>query len=526
MTEKNALISFFIITMLLLAGCDVIFTDTEPEMVTEAEISGSVAINRQGEGDASAKNIKVVVEDEDKVMEIDNPRGDFTLNLETGESYNIYAFGEGLGTSKVQNFFVDPRHPPEKLTILMQEKSSHHYDDYDEDENDQRSARQAPILDIDGIEDKMSANKVESITISSDSPIYEYHAALNNSFQKQFHSSEFTDQKIKIEDLNLPINYGGKPQQLAVFIVDKNNNITAEYFHLHMPDVSGDDLPQAPENIYLAAETHNSSINLLDTGESGEHEDLWSDMGVMEAEIDSRPEDTMLFNYLEWELKNPDVTSFNVYRSFNGDIFQHIDTVSAVFFDDDENDNAAGGNFLDVDTDLSPGEEVFYRIRSVNQSGESENYIEARVVPLPVFEVKLLQPSDEGTGINPELSWEGTFEKGYDSDELLNLGYVFNIEIRDQNMSYDTLLDPEYGYKIASLEDENLNTLEFSVGFADTFEQDQLRAGQSYQWNLPLAAAQDVIKNTESKTVQALSFASGPHYSRPEASSLEFSTHD
>jgi len=539
--SKRVLVIFLALAIVIFtAGCDFI-TDKVNDVreVDEATIEGSVAINRQGEG--SAEGIMVIVEGSDEVIEIDNYEGDFTLELETGESYDIYATRKGyetetgeeltdLAVSKVQNFYVDSVNPPERFKMLIKPETSGHYSD---SHSEVDLAQTAPELIIEGVQDLDYADEIaEVITISSDRPIYEHHVTLNNSYRKEVLGIDFIDEKIvgkiEIENLEVPVNYGGSPQLLAFFIVDQNNNITTEYFQLQMPEAVEGELPPAPDSIELFAETHNSSLNLLENPrqeDDGIELKLRERFESLEAEIQAMPEDTMLLMFLEWVIDDveADVDYFNVYRSFTGEDFSLIDTVTAEeAYDEDEEEYYLAGDFLDIDTALEPEKEVFYQVTSVNDAGESEEGLVINVTPLPVFEVTLLAPGGDGVAIDPVLAWQGSFDPQPGVETLEELIYLYQLEVKDQNVSYDTLLDPFYGWKDTDLV---LPFPEFAVQFSEAFEEDQLRRGTRYQWNLVTAAAIHQADLAEdNKSAEAWSFAAGPYYSRPVNSSMEFTT--
>ncbi len=541
MIRKSVLVVFLALAVTIFtSGCDFVTNVVNDEVndeIEEATIEGSVAINRQGEG--SAEGVVVTVEGNDEIIEIDNYEGDFTLELETGESYDIYATRKNyeteageeltdLAVSRVQNFYVDSVNPPERFKMLIKPETSLHFSENDNEEN---LAHRAPKLIIEGVQDLDYANEIaEIITISSDGPIYEHHITLNNSYRKEVLGTYFSDWEIEIENLEVPVNYGGAPQLLAFFIVDKNNNITTEYFQLQMPEAAEGELPPPPESIELFAQTHNSSLKLLENPER--EEEFIGLKGLenlegLEAEIQAMPEDTMLLMFLEWVIEDveADVDYFNIYRSFTGEDFSKIDTVNVEeAYDEEEEEYYLTGGYLDIDTALEPEKEVFYQVTSVNEAGESEEGIVINVTPLPVFEVSLLGPAGEDVGIDPVLAWQGSFVPRVEEETFAELVYFYELEVKDKNVSYDTLLDPFYGWKDADLV---LPFPEFAVQFSEAFGENQLRRGTNYQWNLTTAAAiHQANLEEDNKYAESWSFAAGPYFSRPENSSMEFTTKD
>jgi len=118
----------FILILFAAAGCDTnnAINDNNDIDVEMVELEGYVGINRQGEEiDGDAGNVSVRVSGED-ISTTTDEYGRFSLLVEAGRSYDIYATREGLATTKVQNLYIDKEYPGGELMFLLefQEKIS------------------------------------------------------------------------------------------------------------------------------------------------------------------------------------------------------------------------------------------------------------------------------------------------------------------------------------------------------------------------------------------------------------------
>ena len=504
-----------VLILVLAAGCspDTVVEEETPEP-TLVELEGYVAINRQGEiVDGEAGNITIRVDGEDESY-ITDEYGYFSIELEAGESYDLVASRDGLATTKVQNLFIDEENPAGELMILINKEGPKDYN-YDISE-----------LNINGVEDFDYADEVNEITVSSDNPIYELYVDMNNHYWKDYEVwGTIIDAGLEVPvDLDLAVTPGGNNQMLAVFAVDPSNNVVMEYFHLQMPDISRGSLPEAPESLEIQSSTYRFSQNLLNHPD--EVEEMLSSQNISPQTM---PEGTMLWNTLEWEVpEDSGADAFNIYRSFDGENYNLIETTSSQ-------------DFRDIHPRLEPGQEVWYKVKSVNQTGESRESMEISVEPLPVFYISLfgvadpedenLTPLTDDVPLEPVFLWNVDME-GIDLEEVL---FEFDFMLRRGTRNYDTLLDPFYGWDnsvlmLAGYEGEGLMglTLQDLIDYDsdEEFSKSNLVRGETYEWGIDEATALKFQTEEEDRFSMAVSFGALGSFAIPDNSLWEFRTID
>lgn len=503
-----------ILILVLTAGCSTAVEEETPEP-TLVELEGYVAINRQGEEiDGDAGDITVRVDGEDESYTTDD-NGYFSIELETGESYDLVATREGLATTKVQNLYVDESNPANELIILIKEEGPK---DYNYDISD---------LNVAGVEDFDYTDEVEEITVSSDNPMYELYADMNNHYWKDYEVlGTIIDAGSEVPiGLDLNVNPGEDNQMLAVFAVDPSNNVVMEYFHLQMPDKETGLVPKEPNNIEVQSSTYRFSQSLL-----SHPDEVEKMLASKEISAASMPEGTMLWNTLSWNVpEDSDAETFNIYRSFDGDEYSLIETTSDL-------------EFRDIHPEIEPGQEVWYRVKSVNQAGESDGYMEISVEPLPVFYISLvgpvsqdnfaennLNPVFEDVPLEPYFMWNVEMD-GIDLEELV---YIFDIMLRRGTRNYDTLMDPFYGSDISVLMLAGYEglmgiTLQDLIDYdsEEAFDLKNLVRGETYEWGIEEAVAQKVNIDEDNRFSVSVSFGALGSFAIPDNSLQEFRTID
>lgn len=512
--KKKRIFSLLIILALVaftVAGCD--FNNNNNDVPVDdnnnnnngnevVNVEGTVGINRLGEGDAS--DISIWVEGEDISTETEDEDGNFSFNLETGESYDIYATRDDLATSKVQNFYLCEEEPITELSFVIQEEASEeHFED------------EVPDLTVEGISDLDYIDDIDPpVFLESSEDIRQYGVTQNNSYyDKEVEDRSFTpgDKEVEISYLGLNPDYGGGPQPLVFFIRDGNNNITHEFFHVEMPEAAEGERPDAPDFVEAEAVTINASFNWL--VENYGEEQIMEEFSSLEssAEIQTVPEDTSLFVDLFWGDVN-DAETYNLYRSFDGSEYHHLDTVSTP-------------GYMDVDSALEAGQRTYYKVKAVNENGEGITGVSTYVEPLPVMEASLISPEGEGAGVDPEFVWDTNtlgFEREEFSYDELNMEFELAYKARDSEqgqMMYDY-------YSMLNIEDEEVKVeivngkFELSVNYSDAFYSNQLERGEGpYHWDLTLGFVEKEISPNSMAVSYGVDFTNRAH---PENSGMEF----
>jgi len=118
------------------------------------------------------------------------------------------------------------------------------------------------------------------------------------------------------------------------------------------------------------------------------------------VEGSAAPSQANLYVQLNWgPSMAADLTGYRVYRSFDGDNFEPIATV-----------HAGQHRYMDADPRLAIGRFVYYRVTAIRGGDESEPSNIAKTRPLAPFDVRLISPGDDATGVSrtPTFRWEPT----------------------------------------------------------------------------------------------------------------------
>jgi len=129
---------------------------------------------------------------------------------------------------------------------------------------------------------------------------------------------------------------------------------------------------------------------------------LSKQVAFMSLEPQAAPAGANIYVELRWAKSpdDPDITGYRIYRKLAGEAdFRLIYTVGAT--------GADTYTYRDGSPDLKVGVQATYRITAYKGEAESD-YIEASTTPLPPWEVRLLEPADESTGVSltPTFRWE------------------------------------------------------------------------------------------------------------------------
>ncbi|WP_456444400.1 carboxypeptidase regulatory-like domain-containing protein [Oceanithermus sp.] len=179
------------------------------------------------------------------------------------------------------------------------------------------------------------------------------------------------------------------PTTFEVVVYDANGNRTHLYRHVEIsvPFINGVDLV-APELRSVLAVTLNKQIGFFSVSPLG------------------APEGGNLYVSLAWLPKqdfshapNDAPYGYHVYRSFDGENFEHVGTVSGL-----------NTSFLDASPELAPGRTAHYRVTAFVGDLESEPSNALATTPLDAFDVLLTAPAD-GAGdvsVTPTFGWAPT----------------------------------------------------------------------------------------------------------------------
>ncbi|MBC7318097.1 carboxypeptidase regulatory-like domain-containing protein [Candidatus Bipolaricaulota bacterium] len=197
-----------------------------------------------------------------------------------------------------------------------------------------------------------------------------------------------------------PTAYGVSGETtLEIVVYDQNDNRTHVIFHVYVQPA------ETPATVAPPSLVPGTPMARAVT--------LSKQVAFMALEPEAAPAGANIYVELRWA-KSPDdvsdppgtpsptLTGYRVYRKLaDEDEFKLIGTVAAVGMPE--------YTYRDGSADLKVGVEAKYRVTAYKGEAESE-YIEASTTPLPPWDVKLLEPADESTGVSltPTFRWQPT----------------------------------------------------------------------------------------------------------------------
>ena len=187
-----------------------------------------------------------------------------------------------------------------------------------------------------------------------------------------------------------PFDYAAAgPTTFQVVAYDTNGNRTQVFRHVEIsvPFISDVDLV-APELRGALSITLNKPVEFFSAGPM------------------AAPENGNLYTEVFWQPKSDfshapnDVPyGYHVYRSFDGEQFERIGTVTGF-----------STAYIDASPELAPGKTAYYRVTAFVGDLESEPSNAVSTTPLDVFDVQLTSPADGASGVpvTPTFGWTPT----------------------------------------------------------------------------------------------------------------------
>ena len=331
---------------------------------------------------------------------------------------------------------------------------------------------------------------------------------------------------------------------LNVVVFDHNDNMVhkIDYFNIQRATATAPATPYEIMNINefestydnLTSWTKRRGVNYYNTPITGK--------GEAPKYFDSHNSDSNLFielYWIDWDsydllAKNSLVTptealrpeAYNIYRSFDGVNFEKIALVRADYTKYRAIDELLGGNsplpnYIDKSPELTPEEEVWYKVSPVYNNYEGEKVLLGSVIPMKEFNVELKSPVHNSTGVsvNPTFIWGP--DKNLTSDSTVT--YSYQLFVYDWNQSDNGLIipieDPSSdaigkwftvsGSSDVSIDftgnDGSINWYSFSPYSLTKklYPESKLENGKSYNWGINIAYAHSYDEDSSSYSLSA-----------------------
>jgi hypothetical protein len=259
--------------------------------------------------------------------------------------------------------------------------------------------------------------------------------------------------------------------QLVIVVYDINYNRCQLTLNITIDNASSGTIPETPTNLWPLSVTFGESIGIY----SKERNELFKEMNIKEdpnlislsedktvdldAVINVADPDSNIFVELNWDEVN-NATGYKIYRKFEGENnYQVIGSTEEYAY------------FYDTDPQLSVGGKVYYQVSAYNVFGESERTPEEWTIPLPKFNINLVDPVDGATGVSitPTLQWQPV--------ELVGKYQYFDWYVQGKN-------DSVYTWNGGG---EMLTSWVYSWDYNG----DPLQYLKVYEWNVDYAVAYD-----------------------------------
>ena len=178
--------------------------------------------------------------------------------------------------------------------------------------------------------------------------------------------------------------------------------------------------------------------------------------------------DSNLYVSIKWD-KVENASGYRVYRKFESESsYQYIGFTGEPLFDD-------------IGPQLSVGKKTYYQVSAFNSFGESEKTAAEWTTPLPKFNINLISPQNNATGVSvtPTLQWQP-------------------VEVVGKYQFYDGyIMGKNDGYYL----EETIENKTFM-----TYNGTPLQYLKVYEWNVSMAKAYDDFYSTF-PTYRAVSYA-------------------
>lgn len=295
-----------------------------------------------------------------------------------------------------------------------------------------------------------------------------------------------------------------------VVVYDQNENRTHLIRHIYIEPAAGVPTIRPPQNPGILAVTLSKKVYFYG-------QPLSIPSGKGELEIHAAPPGSNLYIELTWDASPDDasITGYRIYRKLAGETdWTLVGTVGAA------GDPTASYQWRDGSPELKVGVEASYQIRAYVGNTESAA-ITASATPLPTWDVRLLEPADEATGVSltPTFRWQPT--------QLVGNDQVYRLWLNDATQGWWFLIS-----------DFLLNQTE--VAYSDLYiyapwtaagktpvagtPWERLQPFRNYEWYLDFAAAYDDFANPTAVSVAINDWVTGDFVGLPATDFFSFTT--
>lgn len=422
-------------------------------------VSGSVTNTRGGPAVSGA----TVTATSTPVTATTNVQGAYALTLNPG-TYDILVGAPGMAASKFQGVVVNANKATTANLIMFPPF-------------DPSKPISAPTIAVSGLSPGQTVTGTLTFTVTVTAAIAVRRIDLRSNNVNALPQSSFADSSTANVSLDSTKLANG-PAFVDIISYDLNQNV-AEYLVSFTVNnsVSGSP-PTVPTGLSLAAVTTGQSLSLFTT----QRAQVFSTLGIKQdptvlnvqgrtIHILTAPSNATLFVQVSW---NPVVgaSGYKVYRGFNAGSLAPVAQVPT----------SPTPVYNDADPSLAPGVPVFYAVSSFNAGGDSATTGAVSVTPLGSFNVSLVSPPNNATGVSrsPTFTWTAA--------PLVGTGQGYDIVVQGLNDALPAWQTT--GFSILST--SSTTNVALGAPLLPPCAICPLQSGKVYQWDVYEAVGQTV----------------------------------
>ncbi len=402
--KKYSALLLVLLLMLVFTGCEQVF-DFRPT----GNLEGYVTDGRGGPGvegaEVKALGSKVKT-DED---------GYFEMEAWADQSFDLIVIKDERGLVRVQDLRLE-----EDQTKMLELPSRRAFNpDW---------SRTPPNIEVDGVQrgEVVSGDLEIEFSVEGDRPTFVYYVNFGGVQRGPRESFAVdTDEGQAVIDTT---RHPNGDSFIRILAYDDNDNAVVKFIPVVVDnDIDEGDPPADLDWIGLISMTLGKNFGYYsDQREMMEKEmDLDIDPDIYETpegqrvDISSIPDDSSLSIEVQWS-PVPEADGYAVYRSFDGNSYEHIGNITQyVDISDEDEDPILVGQYNDFSPQLGL-KETYYKVEPYNAYGEGQPLTRS-IEPLAPYNVVLENPAHEATDVElmPTFSWDLDIEGEWPEEAVL-----------------------------------------------------------------------------------------------------------
>ncbi|TMJ08863.1 MAG: carboxypeptidase regulatory-like domain-containing protein [Bacillati bacterium ANGP1] len=380
-------------------------------------------------------------------------QGAYSLALSPG-TYDIIATKSGMAASKFQSVVVGGQ--TARADLIMRSVF------------DPTMPIAEPTITVSGLSpgDTVTGTRSFTATVAASNAVREIDMRTSN--MNTTPQASVLDNTTATFSVNSTLLANG-PAFVDIIAYDFNYNAAEVVINFTVSNPPSGVAPVTPAGLTLVAVTTGQSLSLFTTQRATTFAQLGIQQDPSILSVDGQsinlltaPSNATLFVQASWTAIPG--ASYKIYRSFSatGPFVQLAERSTNIY--------------QDADPSLAPGLAVYYQVSAFNAGGESAPSAAVSVTPLPAFNLNLVSPANNITGvvIPPTFTWTPT--------ALVGVHQRYDIYVWGVN-------DANFSWRTSGLFITDTTTITYGTGGTLLAP---LQGGKVYQWDIFQARAETV----------------------------------